>query len=140
MKTQAISVLILSILCVAALIFSASIWNEKVRNAGGGNEDTQGSLVGDDKPGKKAAAVQMSADDIRKLGASLDEGTLEVILSRAETGEHVQMLIVGSGAITNAAQLFAREIDKTYEELIDITIVTFDMTSTRFVEEELNAG
>ncbi|MBO0602559.1 hypothetical protein I2483_12905 [Sporosarcina sp. E16_3] len=145
MKTQSISVIILSILCVSLLWFSASTWQEKVRNAGGHTarnaEIPQSPLVENEAPVKKASPVQyMSTTDLLKIGASLDDKTLEVVISRAEAGKHVQMLIVGSEAIAAAAERFATVISDKYGGLIGVDVATFDMTSTRFVAEALEAG
>lgn len=145
MKIQSIIVIILSVVCVGALWFSASSWNKKILNAGGNTIQTAGgpqeALITEEKPVQLATSVQsMSADDIRRTGALLDEKTLEVIISRAEAGEHVQMLIIGSSAIADAAERFATVIGDKYRGLIDIDSAVFDMTSARFVAEELEAG
>ena len=82
----------------------------------------------------------MRVDDIQRIGASLDDKTLEVVISRAEAGEHVQILIVGSEAIADAAERFSTVISDKYGDLIGVDVATFDMTSARFVAEELDDG
>jgi len=145
MKTQSVLVIILSVICVSILWFSASTWQEKIRNAGGTttqqDEVRQESIVENQTPVQKTSPVKIiSIDDLQKLGASLDDKTLEVISTRAEAGEHVQMLIVGSEALTDAADRFATVISDTYGDLIGVDVATFDMTSDRFVAEELESG
>jgi len=145
MKTQPIILIILSVVCVGILWFSASTWQEKIRNAGGNTtqkaEVTQKPFVENERPVKKTSPVQkMSVDDIQKIGASLDDKTFEVVISRAEAGEPVQMLIVGSEAIAASAERFTTAISDKYGDLIGVDVATFDMTSDRFVSEELEDG
>jgi len=145
MKTQSILVIVLSVVCVVILWFSASTWQEKIRNAGGiiaqETEVSQKDLDSDGVSAKKMLPAQkLSVEDIREIGASLDEGTLEVIVSRVEAGESVQMLIVGSEAIAGPAERFASEVRDAYGDLIGVDVSTFDMTSERFVAEALESG
>lgn len=145
MKTQPIFIVILSVVCASILWFSASTWHEKIRNAGGTTTQQDGVIqepIGENEtPVKKTPPVKkLSVDNLQKIGASLDDKTLEVISTRAEAGEHVQMLIVGSGALEDAADRFASVISDAYGGLIGVDVATFDMTSARFVEEELESG
>jgi len=144
MKSQSISVIVLSIVCVIILWFSASTWQEKIRNAGGNiiqkTEESKTPLTSDEKSVKKLPIQKLSVADILEIGASLDNKTLEVLVSRVEVGEPVQMLIVGSEAIAGAAERFASEVSKSYGDLIEVDVSTFAMTSARFVAEELEIG
>ncbi|WP_186667739.1 hypothetical protein [Sporosarcina sp. BP05] len=50
------------------------------------------------------------------------------------------MLIIGSEAMAGAAERFATVIGDRYAGLMGVDVATFDMTSTRFVAEKLEAG
>lgn len=134
MKTQTIVFILLSTLCVGVLLFSASAWKQKISEAGG-------EILSQEEPlaGERQTALNISPDDILRLGASLDDKTLEVLLSRQKAGETVQMLVIGSEAMTTVGEMFAKAIREDYADFIETDVATFDMTSARFVEEGLES-
>ena len=60
MKTQPIIVLLLTIVCVGALLFSASTWKKKISEAG----EVPAEEILLEKDVAKQAAAKISADDI----------------------------------------------------------------------------
>ena len=87
----------------------------------------------------KQAASKISAEDIARLGSSLDEKTLDVLLARQEAGEPVQLLVVGSEDMAAVGETFAEAVGERYAGFIETDVATFDMTSARFVEEGLES-
>ena len=135
MKTQSRIVLLLTILCIGALLVSASTWKKKISEAG--EVPVEEILL--EKDVAQQAALKISAEDIVRLGSSLDEKTLDVLLARQEAGEPVQLLVVGSEDMAAVGETFAKAIGERYAGFIETDVATFDMTSARFVEEGLES-
>jgi len=143
MKTQPVLVIILGILSISILLFSATVWKDRIKDVGGIVEGVPPSVEVqvpsiEDETDKKQIVSPLGADDIRKIGSSLDKKTLDVLLSRAEAGESVQMLIIGSESLSNVGKRLTMAINKAYSGLVTVDVATFDSTSSGFVEQQLD--
>ena len=145
MKTQPVLVIILGILSISILLFSATVWQNRIKDAGGVVEDVpptyeeQGVPSIENETDKKQIVSPLGAEDIRKIGSSLDKTTLDVLLTRAEAGESVQMLLIGSDALSNVGKRLTLAMDKAYSGLVTVDVATFDTTSSGFVEQQLDS-
>ncbi|KZE38901.1 hypothetical protein AV656_08350 [Bhargavaea cecembensis] len=143
MKKGLVTVLVL-IACIGVLLLSYLSWNEKVKEAGaepvnrpikqeapaeGANdqaEDPEEEL-------EKAAAP--SGEELSNLTANLPESTVEMLMSRLDSEEPVQLLAVGSSSFEEPANQLADALDDAYGGWIETDVQTFSGTSESFMQD-----
>lgn len=147
MKKGPATVLVL-VACVLVLAVSYLSWNAKVEEAAAEpanrpiKQEQPAKKTGDqaadpenEKPAEKVAAP--SGEELSSLTANLPESTVEMLMSRLDAGEPVQLLAVGSSSFEAPANQLADALDDAYGDWIETDVQTFGGTSDTFLSKEV---
>lgn len=143
-KLRKIGALLIVIVCVVVLVFSYITWKDKLASASEKPVDSSPSIVEKEKKEevKDSSKEIISAKELEPLIANMDESVQEVFLNRQETGEKVQLLVVGSEAMESGkpgyVERLRETLEETYQGFIEVETVSFDGTSTEFLDEDID--
>lgn len=146
MKKGLMTVLVL-ITCVLVLAVSYLSWSAKVKEAGAepvnrpikqeqpaeGKGTQDQDLEKEKKSEEKVAGP--SADELERLTPNLSENTIEMLMSRLDAGEPVQLLAVGSSSFEAPANQLAEALGDAYGGWIKTDVQTFGGTSEEFMSD-----
>lgn len=141
MKKGLITVLVL-ITCVLVLAVSYLSWNAKVKEAGA---EPVNRPIKQEQPAEKKDAQDQdsetgkvdgpSVNELESLTANLPENTIEMLMSRLDAGEPVQLLAVGSSSFEAPANQLAEAMSNAYGDWIKTDVQTFGGTSEAFLSD-----
>ena len=135
---KAIFTSILAIVCFVVLVFGNVTWNAKIKDAGAnatGNEETSA----EDTNQTKQLITKEQASEMEEYITNWPEQSAEVFKQRIASGEPFKIVLAGSNEIEN--EVFSLEdaiqssIEKTFGSSIELSTISFDVTSTEFIDE-----
>ena len=135
---KAIFTSILAIVCFVVLVFGNVTWNAKIKDAGAnatGNEETSA----EDTNQTKQLITKEQASEMEEYITNWPEQSAEVFKQRLASGEPFKIVLAGSNEIEN--EVFSLEdaiqssIEKTFGSSIELSTISFDVTSTEFIDE-----
>ena len=135
---KAIITSILAIVCFVVLVFGNISWNAKIKDAGANataNEETSA----EDTNQTKQPITKEQASEIEEYISNWPEQSAEVFKQRLASGEPFRIVLAGSNEIENKdfslEEALQSSIEKTFGSSIELTTITFDVTSTEFIAE-----
>ena len=140
-------VTMVSIGCVIILFTSYLIWQARIDSVARTSiaRDYTTNVVKEEKPADHEISEETNTDNtltIEQLTAligNFDENTQDMIINRFEQKEHVQMLIVGSGAMNSGSPGYAERLQKNlksaYGDFFEVEVSPFDGSVTDFLEQ-----
>jgi len=131
---KAIFTSILAIICFVILVFGNVSWNAKVKDAGANATVYEEPSTEDRNQSKKP-----NTTEITKYISNWSEQSAEVFKQRLASGEPFKIVLAGSTEIENEQfslkEALQSSIEKTFGNSIELSIITFDGTSSEFIAE-----
>ncbi|MCM3756309.1 hypothetical protein M3197_02300 [Sporosarcina aquimarina] len=140
MKKGIVFLLIIMIICVGSLFFSATVWKNKIQKA---SEISPGKTVvsKEDLSGSKDSKLE-DEDFQLLLENSLSKTVIpevkDLFMNRFSKNEEVKILLIGSEPMKPVSENFSKKIRDTFQDRVTVDEVTSDLTSTDFVNQEMN--
>lgn len=127
---------ILAVVCFVVLVLGNVSWNAKIKDAGANaTANEQSSTEGTIQSEKPKMEVQ--ASELAEYISNWPEQSQDVFKQKLANGEPFKIVLAGSSAIANEKfsleEALQRSIEKTFGSSIELSAVTFDVTSTEFV-------
>ncbi|MBD3108748.1 hypothetical protein IEO70_10250 [Bacillus sp. AGMB 02131] len=124
----------LALICFAVLIFGNVSWNEKIEDASADNitKPRTADL-------SSSGQVEKQTSDLVKFISNWPEESAEVFKERLKDDKPFKIVLAGSSEIENDTfsleKALQENIMETYGNAIELSSITFDVTSTEFLEE-----
>lgn len=144
-KTKLIIIFVI-IACITTLFASYTIYQSRIESITNPNASDKESpkdnkiMKENTTSGKETDQVKndsLTAEEITSLTASMSDETKAVVTSRLESGEKIQLLMVGSSSIEQGnpgyGELLTTDLSEAYGEWIETTSVTFEGNTSELV-------
>lgn len=146
-KTKLITIFVI-IGCIATLFASYTIYQSRIesiinptQNASDKESPKDKEISKENKTsGKENDQLKresLTAEEITSLTANMKDEAKAVVTSRLESGEKIQLLLIGSSSIEQGSsgygELLKTDISEAYGEWIETTSVTFDGNTSELV-------
>jgi len=146
-KTKLIIIFVI-IGCITTLFASYTIYQSRIQSITNPTQNASDKETPKDKAiskenntsGKESGQSKsdsLTVDEITTLTANMSEEAKAVVTSRLESGEKIQLLMIGSSSIEQGnpgyGELLTTDISEAYGEWIETTSVTFDGNTSELV-------
>lgn len=137
---KAIFTSILAIICFIVLVLGNVSWNEKIKDAGANATANEESTAKDNTQSEKSNTKEKEqTSDLTGYISNWPEQSHEVFKQRLASGEPFKIVLAGSTEIENdkfsLKEELQRSIEETFGSAIELSSITFDVTSTEFIAE-----
>ena len=146
-KTKLITIFVI-IGCIATLFASYTIYQARIQSITNPTQHASDKETPKDKENSKESTTSnqenvqlksesLTSEEITSLTANLSEEAKAVVTSRLESGEKIQLLMIGSSSIEQGnpgyGELLTSDLSEAYGEWIETTPVTFDGNTAALV-------
>jgi len=146
-KTKFITIFVI-IGCIATLFASYSIYQSRIESITNPTQIASDNETPKDKENSKESTTSdkennqlksdsLTSEEITSLTSQMSEEAKALVTSRLESGEKIQLLMIGSSSIEQGSpgygQLLTSDLSKAYGEWIETTSVTFDGNTSELV-------
>ncbi|QBP42025.1 SGNH/GDSL hydrolase family protein [Paenisporosarcina antarctica] len=137
--------------CIATLIFSYLVYESRIEDVSSQTTNApekttkqqETSSSDKEKPAKDSEEVQevdsLSKQQITSLTANMSDDVSEVVTSRLETEEKIQLLVIGSSSIEQGSpgygELLSTNLTQAYGDWIETTTLSYDKTTASLVDD-----
>ena len=136
--------------CIVTLLISYNIYQSRIESITDHSESTPVKSNPKDKevttekkePDKEDASTSsgsLTPEQITALTSNMSEEVSDVITSRLQAGEKIQMLLIGSSSIEDGTPSYGEHLttnlSEAYGESLETTTLSFDGTTAALVEE-----
>lgn len=140
MKKGIVLLLIIMIICVGSLFFSATVWKNKIQKASeilpGQTNVSDGNLSISKDSKSEDEDFQMLIEN--SLIETVTPEVKDLFMNRLSKDEKIRILLIGSAPMKPVSENFSKTIHDTFQDRVTVDEVTSDLTSTDFVNQEMN--
>jgi len=133
--------------CIATLIFSYTVYNSRIDNVATQTDYAPVKTTQKEDSKEESTDTQdetpeinsLTAQQIESLTANMSEDVLEVVTSRLEAEEKIQLLVIGSSSIELGSpgygELLTSNLSEAYGDWIETTTISYDKTTASLVDD-----
>lgn len=136
--------------CIATLFASYTMYQSRIQSASNPTEvspdkaqSKDKELISNDKPADKekvkTKSDSLASEEITTLTANMSDEASAVVTSRLDSGEKIQLLMIGSSSIEDGdpgyGELLTTNLSEAYGEWIEITTITYTGNTAALVTD-----
>lgn len=138
--------------CIATVIFSYVVYDSRIDAVSSqmtsapdkDNKQKEPSSSNKEEPAKEQPEEEHEVDSLSEqqialLTANMSDDVRDLVTSRLEAGEKIQLLVIGSSSIEQGSpgygELFSTSLTESYGEWIEATSIAYAKTTSSLIDE-----